>query len=120
MTETVTNDRPSVAKPVSRPPAKPANVSESALAPHLYCSRAYIGKLEAEGVIKRQARGSPLNESRIAYLRYCGASGGNRGARRPEYGSSVGQCENSDPMLVLADIEEHLRGRYAKAVTVAG
>jgi len=27
---------------------------------------------------------------------------------------------NSDPMLVLADIEEHLRGRYAKAVTVDG
>ena len=71
MTETVTIDRPSVAKPVSRPrSAKPATVSASALALHLDCSRTYIGKLEAEGVILRQGDGFPLDQSRVAYLRY--------------------------------------------------
>ena len=34
------------------------------------CSRAYIGKLEAEGVIQRQGDGFPLDQSRVAYLRY--------------------------------------------------
>jgi hypothetical protein len=34
------------------------------------CSRAYIGKLEAEGVIQRQGGGFPLDQSRLAYLRY--------------------------------------------------
>jgi hypothetical protein len=55
MTETVSSDRPSVAKAtVSRPrSAKPVTVSASALAQHLDCSRTYIGKLEADGVIQR-------------------------------------------------------------------
>jgi hypothetical protein len=71
MTETVTIDRPSVAKPVSRPRStKLATVSTSALALHLDCSRTYIGKLEAEGVIQRQGDGFPLDQSRVAYLRY--------------------------------------------------
>jgi hypothetical protein len=71
MTETVAIDRPAVAKPVSRPRSrKPATVSASALALHLDCSRAYIGKLEAEGVIQRQGDGFPLDQSRVAYLRY--------------------------------------------------
>jgi hypothetical protein len=71
MTETVTIDRPSVAKPLARPRSrKPATVSASALALHLDCSRTYIGKLEAEGVIQRQADGFPLDQSRVAYLRY--------------------------------------------------
>ena len=71
MTETVAIDRPSVAKPVSRPRStKPATVSASALAQHLDCSRTYIGKLEAEGVIQRQGDGFPLDQSRVAYLRY--------------------------------------------------
>ena len=71
MTETVANDRPPVAKPVSRPRSrKPATVSASALAQHLDCSRTYIGKLEAEGVIQRQGDGFPLDQSRVAYLRY--------------------------------------------------
>ena len=53
MTETVANDRPPVAKPVSRPrPRKPATVSASALAQHLDCSRTYISKLKAEDVIQ--------------------------------------------------------------------
>jgi hypothetical protein len=53
MTEAVTVDRPPVAK------AKPATVSASALALHLDCSRTYIGKLEAEGVISFGRRRDP-------------------------------------------------------------
>ena len=34
------------------------------------CSRTYIGKLEAEGVIQRQGDGFSLDQSRVAYLRY--------------------------------------------------
>jgi len=49
---------------------KPATVSASALALHLDCSRAYVGKLEAEGVIHRNGNGFPLDQSRVAYLRY--------------------------------------------------
>ena len=45
-------------------------VSASALALHLDCSRTYVGKLEAEGVIQRQGDGFPLDQSRVAYLRY--------------------------------------------------
>jgi hypothetical protein len=45
-------------------------VSTSALALHLDCSRAYIGKLEADGVIQRQSDGFPLDQCRVAYLRY--------------------------------------------------
>jgi gluconate kinase len=71
MTKSVTNDRPPVAKPVSRPrSAKPATVSASALALQLDCSRTYIDKLEAEGVIQRQGDGFPLDQSRVAYLRH--------------------------------------------------
>ncbi len=40
------------------------------MALHLDCSRTYIGKLEAEGVIQRQGDGFPLDKSRDAYLRY--------------------------------------------------
>ena len=57
MTETVSIDRP-------------ACVSASALAQHLDCSRTYIHKLEAEGVLQRQGDGFPPDQSRVAYLRY--------------------------------------------------
>jgi hypothetical protein len=72
MTETVTIDRPSVARAAvsRRRSAKPATVSASALAVHLDCSRTYIGKLEAEGVLQRQGGGFALDQSRVAYLRY--------------------------------------------------
>ena len=73
MTETATIDRPSVAKPVSRPRSrKPVTVSAAALALHLDCSRSYIGKLEAEGVLHRAPDGSgfPLDQNRVAYLRF--------------------------------------------------
>jgi len=71
MPEAGSIDHPSVAKPVSRPRSRePATVSASALAQHLDCSRSYIGKLEAEGVIQRQGNGFPLDQSRVDYLRY--------------------------------------------------
>jgi hypothetical protein len=67
MTETVAP----VAKPVPRPRSRNAEtVSASALALHLDCTRTYIGKLEAEGVIQMQGDGFPLDQSRVAYLRY--------------------------------------------------
>ena len=62
MAETITIDRPR-----SR---KPATVSASALALHLDCSRTYIGKLEAEGVIQQLGDGFPLDQSHVAYLRH--------------------------------------------------
>jgi hypothetical protein len=69
--ETVAIARPPIAKPVSRPRSrKPATVSASALVLHLDCSRTYIDKLEAEGVIQREGDGFLLNQSRVAYLRY--------------------------------------------------
>jgi hypothetical protein len=69
MTETVAS--PPFAKPVSRPRSrKPATVSASALALHLDCSRTYIERLEAEGVIQRHGGGFPLDMSRVAYLRH--------------------------------------------------
>ena len=40
------------------------------MAQHLDCTRAYVGKLEAEGVIQRQGDGFPLDPNRVAYLRY--------------------------------------------------
>jgi hypothetical protein len=72
MTETVPIDRPPAARAtVSRPrSAKSATVSASALALHLDCSRSYIGKLEAVGVIQRQGDGFLLDQSRVAYLRH--------------------------------------------------
>ena len=56
MAETVAINRPSAAKAAvsRRRSVKPATVSASALALHLDCSRTYIGKLEAEGVIHKK------------------------------------------------------------------
>jgi hypothetical protein len=61
-------------KPVSRRrSAKRATVSASVLALHLDCSRTYIGKLEAEGVIERscvnfaQSNGSMRNSESIFF-----------------------------------------------------
>jgi hypothetical protein len=39
---------------LDRDPERPTTGSASALTLHLDCSRTYIGKLEAEGVIQRQ------------------------------------------------------------------
>jgi hypothetical protein len=71
MTETASSDGSSAVEPVSRRrSAKRVTVSASALAAHLDCSRTYVSKLEAEGVIQRQGDGFPLDQSRVAYLRY--------------------------------------------------
>ena len=62
MAETVTIDRLST---------KLATVSALALALHLDCSRTYIAKLEAEGVIERRADGlSDQNVSRLKYIKH--------------------------------------------------
>ncbi|MGY8667054.1 hypothetical protein Q3C01_32495 [Bradyrhizobium sp. UFLA05-109] len=63
MPETITVDGPPAAEGA-------ATVSASALALHLDCNRTYIDKLEAEGVIERHGHGFPLDECRVAYLRY--------------------------------------------------
>ena len=71
MTEAVSSNGSSGTKPSSRRrSARPATVSASALALHLDCSRAYIGTLEAQGVIQRQSGGFSLDGSRVAYLRF--------------------------------------------------
>ena len=57
-----------------------ATVSASALAEHLDCSRTYIGKLEAEGVIQRKATASRSTRAALPTCDTCGASGGNRRA----------------------------------------
>ena len=57
------------AKPASVKRLGKRNVSASELARHLDCSRTYIGKLEAEGVLHRDGGGFPVDESRVAYLR---------------------------------------------------
>jgi hypothetical protein len=67
MTETVAP----VAKPDSRLRSRrSATVSASALAQHLDCTRAYVGKPEAEDVIQRQGDGFPLDASRTRYIRF--------------------------------------------------
>jgi hypothetical protein len=105
MTETVTIDRPSVAKPVSRPRSrKPATVSASALALHLDCSRTYIGELEAEGVIQRQGDGFPLDQSRVAYLRFL------RRERRPSpRGEADADLQRAKSELIRLRIAEKQR-----------
>ena len=85
MAETIANDRPPAARAaVSRPrPTKLATVSASALALHLDCSRAYIGKLEADGVIQRQGTASRSTRAALLISDTCDASGGNVLVRKP-------------------------------------
>jgi hypothetical protein len=73
MPETVATDGPPAAN-------RAATASASALALHLDCTRACIGKLEAEGVIQRQ--GETASRSTRAALPTC-ASSGNRRVVRP-------------------------------------
>ncbi len=100
MAETANIDRPPAARAaVSRPrSAKTATVSASALAHHFDCSRTYIGKLEAEGVIQRQGDGFPLDRSRVALPATLAARaaavtarGGRRGARQGKDRTATGQ-----------------------------
>ena len=107
MAETVTIDRPPVAKPVSRPRSrKPATVSASALALHLDCSRTYIGKLEAEGVIQRQGDGFPLDQSRVAYLRYLRRE--RRQSPRSEADADFQRAKSELIRLRIAEKQRHL------------
>jgi len=71
MTEAIAVGRAlNVDEAVARPlAATPQSVGASALAQHLDCSRTYIGKLEAEGVIQRQGYRFPVDQCRVAPLR---------------------------------------------------
>ena len=112
MAETII-DCPSVAKPVSRPrSSKPAIVSASALALHLDCSRTYIGKLEAEGVIQRQGDGFPLDPSRVAYLRYL------RREKRPSPRGNRRQTKFAQTQHVFGSIGSDLDQRVAPSIAV--
>ena len=57
-------------KPSSHRARPAATVSASALALHLDCSRAYLTKLECEGVLRRDGGGFDLDASRLAYIRH--------------------------------------------------
>jgi len=65
MAEIAPIERTSVSR---RRTAKPATVSASALADHLDCSRTYVSKLEAEGVIHRQGDGFQLGITVTVHL----------------------------------------------------
>jgi hypothetical protein len=105
MTETVTIDHPSVAKPVCPPRSrKPATVSASALALHLDCSRTYIAKLEAEGVIQRQGDGFPLDASRVAYLQFL-----RRERQRSPRGEADADFQRAKAELIRIRIAEKKR-----------
>ena len=107
MAETVSIDRSSVAKPVSRPRSrKPAIVSASALALHLDCSRTYIGKLEAEGVLQRQSDGFPLDQSRVAYPRYLRRE--RRQSPRSEADADFQRAKSELIRLRIAEKQRHL------------
>jgi hypothetical protein len=111
MPETVTIDRPSVAKPVSRPRSrKPATVSASALTYHLDCSRTYIAKLEAEGVIQRQGDGYPLDASRVAYLRFL-----RRERQRSPRSEADSAFAAAKTRLVMLRVQERERSMIAMA-----
>lgn len=101
MTETVTIDRPPVAR--SR---KPATVSGSALAQHLDCSRTYVSKLEAEGVIQRQGAGFPLDASRVAYLRFLRRE--RRQSPRSEADADFQRAKAELIRLRIAEKQRHL------------
>jgi hypothetical protein len=105
MTETIGRGHPSVAKPVSRSRSKPASVSASALALHLDCSRTYIGKLEAEGVIQRHGDGFPLDQSRVAYLRYLRRE---RQSPRSEADADFQRAKSELIRLRIAEKQRHL------------
>ena len=109
MTETGTVDRPSVAKPVSRPRStKSSTVSASALAQHLDCSRTYIGKLEAEGGLHRAPDGSgfPLDASRVSYLRFLRSE--RRQSPRGEADADFQRAKSELIRLRIAEKQRHL------------
>ena len=107
MAETVSIGRPSVAKPVSRRrSAKPATVSASALAMHLDCSRTYIARLEAEGVLHRAPDGSgfDVDASRVAYPRFL-----RRERRQSPRGEADADFQRAKAELIRLRIAEKQR-----------
>ena len=103
MTETVAP----FAKPVPRPRSRTAEtVSASALALHLGCSRAYITKLEAEGVIQRQGDGFPLDQNRVAYLRFLRRE--RRQSPRSEADAELQRAKSELIRLRIAEKQRHL------------
>jgi hypothetical protein len=111
MTEIVAIDRPPVAKPVPPRSRKPATVSASGLALHLDCSRTYIAKLEAEGVIQRRGDGFPLDQSRVCYQRYL-----RRELRQSPLAEADAEHAKAKTELLQVRIEE----KYLAAPNVIG
>ena len=74
---------PSLRPHLDRDPERLRPSARRPLAQHLDGRRTYIGKLEADGVIQRQDDGFPLDQSRVAYLRYLPARAAAIRARKP-------------------------------------
>jgi hypothetical protein len=108
--ETVTIARPHVVRAAvsRRRSAKPATVSTSALAQHLDCSRTYIVKLEAEGVLHRAPDGSgfDVDASRVAYLRYLRRE--RRQSPRSEADADFQRAKSELIRLRIAEKQRHL------------
>jgi hypothetical protein len=83
-----------------------ATVSASALTQHLDCSRTYIRKLEAESVIKRRGDGFPLDQSRVAYLRYLRRE--RRQSPRSEADADFQRAKSELIRLRIAEKQRHL------------
>jgi phage terminase Nu1 subunit (DNA packaging protein) len=79
-------------------------VSASALAAHLDCSRAYIAKLEAEGVLHRDGGGFDLDASRVAYLRFL-----RRERRQSPRGEADADFQRAKAQLIRIRIAEKQR-----------
>ena len=105
MAKTVAVDSPPVAK--SLPRSRMAEtVSASALAQHLDCSRTYIDRLEAEGVIQRQGDGFPLDQNRVAYLRFLRRE--RRQSPRSEADAELQRAKSELIRLRIAEKQRHL------------
>jgi hypothetical protein len=89
-----------------------ATVSASALAQHLDISRAYVGKLEADGVIQRQGDGFLLDQSRVAYLRYL-----RRERRQSPRSQADAEHAMAKAALLRIKIEEKQRTLCAGTIT---
>jgi hypothetical protein len=73
------------------------------------CSRTCIGKLEAEGVIQRQGDGFPLDQSRVAYLKYL----------RREHKRSPRTEADADHLKAKIELLHQDRGEEARRLTAA-
>jgi hypothetical protein len=105
MAKTVAVDSPPVAKSLPRS-RRAETVSASALAQHLDCSRTYIDKLEAEGVIQRQGDGFPLDQNRVAYLRFLRRE--RRQSPRSEADADLQRAKSELIRLRIAEKKQHL------------